>query len=326
MPDPLPGIHHVTAITNEGQRNVDFYVGVLGLRLVKKTVNFDVPDTYHLYYGDWLGTPGTVMTFFVWPQLPAGPSGTGQVTGTSFAVPEASLGFWEERLGAKGVAIARESRFGEDVISFHDPDGVQLELVAAGSPERWMPWGAGPIPVAHAITGFHSVTLTVARHGPTVGLLEETMGFGMVAGEGARVRLATAAGGAGALVDVIEAPEGALGREAAGTVHHVAWRALDKDHQLAWREALLGAGMQVTPVIDRTYFHSIYYRERGGVLFEIATDLPGFAADEHPQAFGFSLKLPPQYEAHRATLEQQLPPLVLPEIIPATSGEGPGED
>ena len=320
MPAPLPGIHHVTAITSDGQRNIDFYVGVLGLRLVKKTVNFDVPDTYHLYYGDWLGTPGTTMTFFVWPQLSSGPPGTGQVTAASFAVPGSSLGFWEERLGAHGVAAVRDSRFGEDVLSFHDPDGVQLELLGTAPPERWTPWGAGAVPVPHAIRGFHSVTLTVARHGPTVGLLEETMGFGTVAADGARVRLSTAGGGAGSLVDVVEAPQGGIGQEAAGTVHHVAWRALDDDHQLAWREALLGAGMQVTPVIDRTYFHSIYYRERGGVLFEVATDLPGFAVDEHPQAFGFSLKLPPQYEAARATLERQLPPLVVPDIIPAASG------
>ena len=312
MPENVPGIHHVTAITGDAQRNVDFYVGVLGLRFVKKTVNFDVPNTYHLYYGDWLGTPGTAMTFFAWPHLPWGPRGSGQVTVVSFAVPGDSLDYWSGRLRQLGIEASRASRFDTEAIVFRDPDGIELELVAAASDARWAPWSGGPVDPVHAIRGFHSVTLCVREDEATVNLLSDSMGFRAAGSEGRRTRFETGSGGPGALVDVVEAPDVARGEEAAGTVHHVAWRALNDDHQLAWREVLVRSGLNVTPVIDRKYFHSIYYREPGGVLFEIATDQPGFTVDEPPEALGSALQLPPQYEGRREQLNFNLPPIVVP--------------
>jgi len=312
VPENVPGIHHVTAITGDAQRNVDFYVGVLGLRFVKKTVNFDVPDTYHLYYADWLGTPGTAMTFFAWPHLRWGPQGSGQVTGVCFAVPGDSLDHWSRRLEDLGVDAHRASRFGADAIVFRDPDELELELVGEVSDARWVPWPGGPVPPSHAIRGFHSVTLSVSEDEATVGVLSGTMGFRSPGREGRRTRFETGSGGPGALVDVIEAPDAPRGEETTGTVHHVAWRALDDDHQLAWRDVLTKSGLRVTPVIDRKYFHSIYYREPGGVLFEIATDQPGFTVDEAPEALGSALQLPPQYEGRREQLNFNLPPIVVP--------------
>ena len=312
MPENVPGIHHVTAITGDAQRNVDFYVGALGLRFVKKTVNFDVPNTYHLYFGDWLGTPGTAMTFFAWPHLPWGPQGGGQVTVVSFAVPGDSLDYWSGRLRQLAIDVSRAGRFDTEAIVARDPDGIELELVAAASDARWAPWWGGPVDPVHAIRGFHSVTLCVSEDEATVRLLSDTMGFRAAGREGRRTRFETGSGGPGALVDVVEAPDVPRGEEAAGTVHHVAWRALNDDHQLAWREVLVRSGLNVTPVIDRKYFHSIYYREPGGVLFEIATDQPGFTVDEPPEALGSALQLPPQYEGRREQLNFNLRPIVVP--------------
>ena len=312
MPETVPGIHHVTAITADAQRNVDFYVSVLGLRFVKKTVNFDVPDTYHLYYGDWLGTPGTAMTFFAWPHLGRGRQGSGQVTLISFGVPDSSVAYWAVRLRQLGLEVSETTRFDVQAIAFRDPDGMQLELVGAASDARWVPWRGGPVDPVHAIRGFHSVTLCVDEGASTVRFLRDTMGFRQAGGEDGRTRYETGDGEPGALVDVLEAPDGARGEEAAGTVHHVAWRTTDESQQLAWRETLVGAGRQVTPVIDRKYFRSIYYREPGGVLFEIATDQPGFTVDEAPEALGSALKLPPQYEGRRDKLNLNLPPIVVP--------------
>ncbi len=312
MPENVPGIHHVTAITGDVQRNVDFYVTALGLRFIKKTVNFDVPDTYHLYYADWLGTPGTAMTFFGWPHLPWGVQGNGQVTGISFAVPEQSVTYWLARLRHMGLEASLLMQFGREVITFRDPDQMRLELVGEASDERWRPWEAGPVDPKHQIRGFHSVSLGVREEGPTWRFLTDTMGFRETGREGGAVRLATEAGGPGALVDVIEDTGGAAGEEAVGTVHHVAWRARDDDHQLAWREVLVNSGRSVTPVIDRKYFHSIYFREPGGVLFEVATDRPGFTVDEPAEALGSGLQLPPQYEGRRKSLNFNLPPIVVP--------------
>ena len=312
MPQNVPGIHHVTAITGDVQRNVDFYVTVLGVRFIKKTVNFDVPDTYHLYYGDRLGTPGTAMTFFGWPHLRWGPQGNGQVTGISFAVPEQSLSYWLARLRQLELEAVPARRFGVDVIAFHDPDQMRLELVGDASDERWQPWEAGPVDPKHQIRGFHSISLGVREEGPTWRFLTDTMGFRETGRRGGAVRLATDAGGPGALVDVIEDANGVAGEEAVGTVHHVAWRARDDDHQLAWREVLVNSGRSVTPVINRKYFHSIYYREPGGALFEIATDRPGFTVDEPAEALGSGLQLPPQYEGRRDSLNFNLPPIVVP--------------
>lgn len=312
MPENVPGIHHVTAITGDVQRNVDFYVTVLGLRFIKKTVNFDVPDTYHLYFGDWLGTPGTAMTFFGWPHLPWGPQGSGQVSVVSFAIPEGSLDYWLGRLGELGIDASRTRRFDTDVIAFRDGDEMQLELVADASDARWVPWRGGPVDPVHAIRGFHSVTLCVRDEEPTARFLSETMGFRKTGREGRIVRFATGPGGPGAYVDVLEDGEAPAGEEAVGTVHHVAWRARDDSHEVAWRDLLVQAGREVTPVIERKYFRSIYFREPGGVLFEIATDKPGFTVDEPADALGSSLQLPPQYEGRREKLNFNLPPIVVP--------------
>ena len=318
MPANVPGIHHVTCITGDVQRNVDFYVSVLGLRFIKKTVNFDVPDTYHLYFGDYLGTPGTAMTFFGWPHLPWKPQGRGQVGAVSFAVPAPSLDFWSARLDRLNVVFTRTAVFDAEVIVLDDPDHIQLQLVGQASDERWTPWAEGPVAPEHAIRGFHSVTLCVGDEEPTVGLLTRVLGFHEAGRDGSRTRFKTGAGGPHSLVDVLAAPEAPAGEEAVGTVHHVAWRALDDGHQLAWRETVVGEGLQVTPVIERKYFRSIYFREPGGVLFEIATDRPGFTVDEPAEALGSALQLPPQYEGRRESLKFNLPPIVVPTT--ATSG------
>ncbi len=320
MPANVPGIHHVTAITGDVQKNVDFYVSLLGLRFIKKTVNFDVPDTYHLYFADYLGTPGTALTFFGWQHLPRGAPGAGQVTVVSFAVPEHSLDFWSGHLRELGVEATRTSRFDADAIVLQDPDGIQLELVGDASDARWVPWPDGPVDTANAIRGFHSVTLLERNVEATIRFLSETMGFREVAHEGNRTRFETGGGGPSAVLDVLEDPEAPRGLEATGTVHHVAWRAADDSHQLAWREILVGTGLSVTPVIERKYFRSIYFREPGGVLFEIATDRPGFTVDETPEALGSALQLPPQYEGRREKLKFNLTPIV----VPTTAASGAG--
>jgi glyoxalase family protein len=308
----IAGIHHVTAIAGDPQENVDFYARVLGLRLVKKTVNFDDPGTYHLYYGDAAGNPGTIMTFFAWPGATRGTPGTGQVTATSFAIPEDSLGYWTERLVERGVRFGRpERRFDETVLAFADPDGLALELVArsgsgAGGVE---PWVGSAVPPEHAIRSVSGVTLSEESEGVTGGLLADFLGFETIGeGDGGRVRYAAGGG----FADVLERPGVPMGRIAVGTVHHVAWRAPDEETQRKWREEVAGRGFNVTPILDRSYFRSIYFREPGGVLFEIATDPPGFAVDEDPEHLGESLKLPPWLEGDRDRIEEVLRPIRLP--------------
>ena len=318
MAASIPGIHHVTCITADVQKCVDFYVGVLGLRFIKKSINQDMPDTYHIYFGDYVGTPGTAMTFFGWPTWPKQRAGSGQVTTVSFQVPEGSLGFWSNRMKDLGVDHRMVSTFDSDVLTFRDVDGIQLELVANASDDRWQPWKDGPIDERHAIRGFHSVTMTLAEVGATFNLLTSVMGFRVVAEEGPRTRFETGAGGPHATVDVIEAPEGPEGEETVGSVHHVAWRTPDAAAQKDWRGELVTAGRNVTPVIDRWYFKSIYFREPGGVLFEIATDGPGFAVDESPDNLGTTLSLPPWFQVRRDRLDEILPPIVVPTT--ATTG------
>ena len=320
MPANMSGIHHVTCITGDVQKCVDFYVSVLGLRFVKKSINQDVTDTYHIYFGDYLGTPGTAMTFFGWPHMPHRPAGSGQVTVVSFAVPHSSLGYWSSRLREMHVEATRTTRFDTDSIVINDPDGIQLELVGRATDDHWVPWPDGPVNVENAIRGFHSVTMCVVETEATVHLLTDTMGFRQAGREGSVTRFETGAGGPGAAVDVLESPESPVGEEATGTVHHVAWRATDDDHQLAWREVLVKAGRKVTPVIDRYYFKSIYYREPGGVLFEIATDQPGFAIDEAPEKLGSELSLPPWFQVKRDKLDHDLPPIA----VPTTAASGAG--
>jgi glyoxalase family protein len=310
----LTGIHHVTAIATDPQQNVDFYLQTLGLRLLKQTVNFDAPDVYHLYYGDEAGSPGTILTFFPWPNSPQGRRGAGQATVTSFSVPETSLGWWRQRLDRLGVEVNQvETRSGEDALSLYDPDGLLVELVAHPGTDPRPPWEQGPIPVEHAIRGFHSVTLTESGYENTAELLTGTLGFELLDEDGPRFRFGVAGGGPGAAVDLVCSPEAEAGQVAAGTVHHVAWRTPDDDQQVEWREELVDEGLDVTPVIDRQYFHSIYFREPGGVLFEIATDPPGFLVDESLLELGRQLRLPPWLEPRRELIESRLPTLKLPD-------------
>jgi glyoxalase family protein len=307
------GIHHITAIAGNPQANLDFYSGVLGLRLVKLTVNFDDPGTYHLYYGDGVGSPGTILTFFPWPNAPKGRHGTGQVTETSFAIPASSVPFWKDRLAQHNVAFSGPfPRFGEDVLSFADPDGMKVELVASARVDAGKAYKAGPVPLDAAVHGFHSATLSEEGYQRTAKLLTETMGFKLNGQENDRFRYTVGSGEAGTMVDVRCAPEEARGSVLVGTVHHIAWRVADDEEQLDWLGEISRLGYNASNVMDRKYFHSIYFREPGGILFEIATDEPGFAVDEPADALGKKLVLPPWLESRREQLEAVLPPLRLP--------------
>jgi glyoxalase family protein len=309
----IPGIHHITAIAGDPQRNVDFYVGTLGLRMVKRTVNFDDPGTYHLYYGDESGRPGSLLTFFPWPGAPRGRIGSGQAAATSYSIPPEAVGFWLERLKQHGVAASGPaSRLGDQVISFSDPDGLPLELAASQETDPRAPWRDGPVPAEHAIRGFHGVTLIEAKPEGTERLLTESLGFRALEEAEGRRRFVTGHGGPGSIVDLVAGPGFPRGIVAVGTVHHVAWRALDDAEQEEWRLKLEGLGYNVTPIVDRKYFRSIYFREPGGVLFEIATDAPGFTIDESLERLGASLVLPPWLGPRRAELEAALPPIQLP--------------
>lgn len=321
--EPMQGIHHVTAIATDPQQNLDFYSGVLGMRLVKRTVNFDDPGTYHLYYGDGEGRPGTILTFFPWPLARRGSRGTGQATVTAFSVPEGSLEWWRRRLEGAGVVqddLTR--RFDEEVLTLLDPDGLKLELVAHPGAADLPPWADGPVGEEHAVRGFHSVTLLETSAEATADLLA-TMGFAPQGEAGPRHRFAADAGDQpGTRVDLLVDPSAGRGHVAAGTVHHVAFRARDDADQVAWRERFQDRGLQVTPVLDRQYFHSIYFREPGGVLFEVATDPPGFTLDEALAELGSALRLPPWLAEHRERIEGVLPPLAVPEGEAAGAVEG----
>lgn len=306
----LTGIHHVTAVASDPARNAAFFTKVLGLRMIKQTVNFDEPDTYHLYYGDRVGTPGTALTYFPFPRARKGSAGVGQATAIAFHAPEGSFDYWRERLnGMLGVAPQEGRRFGEDVLTLADPDGLLLELVESSEPLAVEPWAEGGVPPEHALRGFHGVTLMAGRPEPTEQLLGGVMGARFEGVEGNRRRLLLGGGAARARVDLLHEPEGRPGRGGAGTVHHVAWRTPDDASEEEARRELIASGLAVSPVIDRNYFHSIYYREPGGVLFEIATDHPGFTVDEPEAALGKKLMLPPWLEAQRAEVEDSLPPL-----------------
>jgi len=310
---PTPsGIHHVTAIASDPQANVDFYAGLLGLRLVKKTVNFDDPSAYHLYYGDETGTPGSIMTFFYWPGHGSrGRIGPGQMTSLSFSAPPLSLNYWHDRLIRHGITVEHKNRFGEEVLTLADPDRIPCEIVAVADDNR-TGWADGGIPSAQALRGFHTAELTVRTAAPTEKLLSGKMGYRLVRREGNRARFEAGPGGSGRSIDVIGDATTAPGLQGTGTIHHVAWRVPDDASQLAMRELLANAGYEVSEVRDRNYFHSIYYRERGGILFEIATDVPGFAVDEPVASLGTALKLPPQFERTRKQIEAVLPPLQAP--------------
>ena len=310
MHNAIQGIHHVTAIASDPRRNVDFYTRILGLRLVKKTVNFDDPSAYHLYYGDATGSPGSIVTFFYWPGFGAkGRVGAGQMTAISFSAPASSLAFWHERLAQHDVLATRRVRFGEDVLNFTDPDGIPIEIVGTLVDAR-AGWNAGTVPPEHALRGLHTATLTVRSAAGTEALLTGEMRYALVRRDGNRARFAaTDAHRPGEFIDLIADAQAPLGVGGAGTIHHIAWRVAGHVEQHELQARLGAAGQHVSPVRDRNYFRSIYYREAGGILFEIATDVPGFAIDESADALGSALKLPAEFEAHRASIERQLPPL-----------------
>ena len=312
------GIHHVTAVAGDPQRNVDFYAGFLGLRLVKKTVNFDDPGTYHLYYGDEEGRPGTILTFFPFPGARRGQRGVGGVAATAFSIPQTSLGFWLERLSVRNLRFNKEEHFGDPVLTFDDPDGLRLELVAHEGADAVTPWEEGPVPAEHAVRGFHGVTLWEESLEETAGLLTRRFGFHKLGQEDNLHRYAAHAG-PGGVVDIQVAENFWPGVPGAGTVHHVAFWLEDDAAEQALRKELLEDGLAPTPAINRQYFRSVYFREPGGVLFEVATDPPGFTADEKVDELGTTLKLPPQYEEMRERLEATLPPLYLPGDRPTFS-------
>jgi len=307
----LTGIHHLTAIASGPARNAAFYTEVLGLRMVKKTVNFDDPGTYHLYYGDHNGTPGTILTFFPWPDARRGTPGVGQITAFAFQAPRGSLTFWRNRLTSNGFAIASEgARFGEKFLAIRDPDGFLIELIETVDLAPISPVGAARLPAEHELRGFHGATLSLEAQERTGVVLTKLMGAVSEKSEDNRFRYLLGDGpGRCARIDLLCLPAGRWGAGGTGIVHHIAWRTPDDASQLAARSELVSAGFNVSPVMDRIYFHSIYYREPGGVLFEIATDPPGFSVDESPEDLGSKLMLPPWLEGHRSFLEATLPPL-----------------
>jgi glyoxalase family protein len=310
MPKPIPGLHHVTAIASDPQRNLDFYTEVLGLRFVKRTVNFDDPGTYHLYFGDDAGAPGTILTFFPWPRAVRGTVGAGEVAQTAFSVPLESLGYWEARLLDHGVPVERTGkRFDEEVLAFADPDGMKLEIAGHADSGAAHPSRFADVPQGHAIRGFFGVTLLEQDAENTANFLT-ILGFHKIAEEGNRLRFAADGSALGNHIDLVIDARVGPGRTGAGSVHHIAFRAADDATQLEWRK-VIGEYANVTPVMDRTYFHSIYFREPGGVLFELATDPPGFALDEPIESLGEELRIPEWLEPKRAWLEQRLPALEL---------------
>ena len=306
----VTGLHHITAIASDPRQNLDFYTKVLGLRFVKKSVNQDDPGTYHLYYGDYAASPGTILTFFPWAGMRRGRPGTGQAYATAFSVPAGSLPFWQERLTRLGVKQEQiEKRFNDEVLPFADPDGLRLELVATSETDARPAAPSKDVPAQFAIRGFHSSTLALTDPSATAQVLTKSMGYKLVSESGHRTRYTAGPGGPGTYVDLLTDPALPRGLNGAGTIHHVAFRVADEAAEVAARDTLLQAGLQVSPVIDRAYFKSIYYREPAGVLFEIATDGPGFAIDEPLDQLATKLGLPPHLEPHRTAIEAALPRL-----------------
>lgn len=304
----IKGLHHVTSMAGDAQTNNDFFTRTLGLRRVKKTVNFDDPSTYHLYYGDAVGTPGTVMTYFPFANMPKGRSGTGEVGVTGYAVPEGSLGYWKERLTHHGVSgLTETTAFGAPVLGFSGPDGEAFSLIEAPDDQR-RGWTGHGVPADHAIRGFHSASLRLRDGGATSELLE-FMGYDRIETAGTVMRFAVEGGNEANVIDIETLPDAKPAGQGAGSVHHIAFAVENRARQLEVRRALLDTGYQVTPVIDRDYFWAIYFRTPGGVLFEVATNEPGFDRDEDTAHLGEALKLPTQHEPLRRRIEEFLPPI-----------------
>lgn len=310
MENRILGLHHITAIADNAQHNYNFYTKILGLRLVKKTVNFDDPGTYHFYYGNEEGTPGTILTFFPWEGIGKGHTGIGMATNIGYSVPEGSLDFWADRF--KQYNVKQENineRFGEQYLSFQDPDGLNLDLIVPAAADTRKGWQTTDIKADTATKGFHNITLTVKNVTPTATILTDIFGYKLLKQEGNRYRFSTDAIENASVVDIIEAPDSVPGRSAGGTNHHVAFRVKDDNILMEFREKIAAKGLSITPKIDRDYFFSLYFREPGGVLFELATDNPGFTRDEPLNELGTSLKLPKQYENSRKKIEGILPVL-----------------
>jgi glyoxalase family protein len=310
--EPIVGLHHVTAIASDPQQNLDFYTSVLGLRFVKKTVNFDDPSTYHFYFGDDTGRPGTILTFFPWPGARRGTAGAGEVTHTAFSVPPHSIGYWEDRLAAYRVPLERTKRLGETVLTFPDPDGMKIELVGHSEPSPATPSRFADIPAKHAICGFFGITMLQRDAAQTEAVLA-LLGFRKVAEEGNRLRFSADGNALGNHLDIVVDPTAGFGRSGSGSVHHIAFRSADYEDQKEWL-AVISRSLHSSPVMERDYFRSIYFREPGGVLFELATDIPGFAIDEPVETLGESLRIPNWLEPHRAEIATLLPPVELHKI------------
>jgi glyoxalase family protein len=309
MENRILGLHHITAIAGNANRNLAFYTQVLGLRLVKKTVNFDDPSTYHFYFGNEEGTPGTILTFFPWEGISKGTNGSGLATHIGYSVPKGSLEFWKNRLQEFHVDFEEGEIFGEKLISFQDPDGLQLQFIESSTPDNRKPWLTDDIKDENALKGFHNITLTLKNAAPTIKVLTDIFGYDLQKKEGDRYRFATNAIETANIVDIIENDEIQSGKNSAGTNHHVAFRVKDEQVLMEFREKVVAAGLNITTKIDRDYFYSLYFREPGGILFEIATDNPGFTVDEPLDELGTNLKLPKQHESLRSRIEEVLPKL-----------------
>jgi len=310
MKNEILGIHHITAIAGNAKRNYDFYTGILGLRLIKKTVNFDDPHTYHFYYGDEKGTPGSILTFFPWEGIQAGRRGTKQVTEIGYSVPSGSLEFWQNRFESHNIIYNKPAtKFGERYLTFLDPDGLKFELTEAKVKDTRPQWETKEVDKTHAIHGFHHITITTNKMETTAAVLTHIFGYKVAETEVNRSRFITDAVEHAAIVDLVEAPGEAIGHVAGGSVHHVAFRVKDEATLMYFRDKIVELGLNITEKIDRNYFYSLYFREPGGVLFELATDNPGFTIDEPIEELGQNLKLPAQYESIREEIEGVLPKL-----------------
>jgi glyoxalase family protein len=310
MENIVKGLHHITAIAGNAKRNSNFYTKTLGLRMVKKTVNFDDPETYHLYYGDKQGSPGTILTFFPWEGITAGRRGARQATEIGYSVPENSFGFWIDRFEKHNVIYNKPSeKFGEQYLTVLDPDGLKLELIASKTPDTRLPWETDEVKAENATLGFHNVTITTNKMQPTADILTNVFGYRLLEQHVNRYRFVTDAVENANIIDLVEVAGEVAGHVAGGSVHHVAFRVANEEVLMHFRDKIAALGLHITEKIDRNYFYSLYFREPGGVLFELATDNPGFAVDESVEELGQHLKLPAQYEQYRSALETTLPKL-----------------
>lgn len=311
MENKILGLHHITAIAGDAKRNFNFYSNILGLRFIKKTVNFDDPGTYHFYFGDEIGSAGTILTFFPWGSgIPQGRRGSGMATEIGYSVPKGSLEFWIERFEKYNVIYNKPAeKFGERYLTFLDPDGLKLELIESATPDTRKPWETDEIKANVATRGFHNITITLNSIEGTANVLTNIFGYKLVSQESNRYRYATDSVENAAIVDLVELKDEKHGHVANGTVHHVAFRVKNDEILMHFREKVVAAGLSITPQIDRNYFHSLYFREPGGVLFEIATDNPGFLIDEPLETLGTELKLPAQYESRREEIAAHLTPI-----------------